>query len=65
MLTHNSQMIDSLSVKAHVCASGYVVNGNQINALGKSARSLITKIYNLTDALGNPVRFYSKYSKCS
>ena len=50
-------MIDSLSVKAHPCASGYEINPNQINALGRSVGGLTTKIHTLTDALGNPVRF--------
>ncbi|MED7788557.1 transposase [Francisella sp. 19X1-34] len=50
-------MIDSLSVKAYACASGYEINGNQINGLGKSFGGLTTKIHTLTDALGNIVRF--------
>lgn len=49
--------IDSLSVKAHACASGYEINGNEIHALGRSVGGFTTKIHTLTDALGNPVRF--------
>ena len=63
LMTHVSDvdsqqfMIDSLSVKAHACAIGYEINGNQRNALGRSVGGLTTKIHTLTDALGNPVRF--------
>ena len=50
-------MMDSLSVKAHACASGYEINGNEIHALGRSVGGFTTKIHTLTDALGNPIRF--------
>ena len=50
-------MIDSLFVKADACASGYKINGNQTNVLGKSVGGLTTKIHTLTDALVNPVIF--------
>ena len=33
--------IDSLSVKAHACASGYEINGNKIHALGRSIEKLL------------------------
>lgn len=50
-------MIDSLSIKAHACASGYEKDGNQSHALGRSVGGFTTKIHTLTDALGNPIRF--------
>ena len=50
-------MFDSLSVKTHACASGYEINGNKIHALDRSVGRFTTKIYTVTDVLGNPVRF--------
>lgn len=50
-------MIDSTIVRAHSCSSGYVKNGNDSHALGRSKGGFTCKIHALVDALGNPLKF--------
>lgn len=50
-------MIDATIIRAHACAAGYEKDGNQKNALGRSAGGFSTKIHALCDSLGNPLKF--------
>lgn len=50
-------MLDATIVRAHACVSGYIKNGNEIQALGRSKGGFTTKIHALVDALGNPIKF--------
>ncbi|CAM4423116.1 MAG: hypothetical protein LEGION0403_FIIPPAGN_02180 [Legionella sp.] len=50
-------MIDATIVRAHACASGYMKEGNEAQALGRSKGGFTTKIHALVDALGNPIKF--------
>lgn len=50
-------MIDSTSVRAHPCSTGYKKDSNDELCLGRSSGGLTTKIHALVDALGNPVAF--------
>ncbi|HAT9734583.1 TPA: IS5-like element ISLpn10 family transposase, partial [Legionella pneumophila subsp. pneumophila] len=50
-------MIDGTIVRAHACASGYVKDGNETQALGRSKGGFTTKIHALVDGLGNPIKF--------
>jgi transposase len=50
-------MIDSTSVRAHSCATGYKKNAQEQLCLGRSVGGLTTKIHALVDALGYPVHF--------
>mgnify|MGYP006281709963 CR=1 FL=1 len=50
-------MIDATIVRAHACAAGYVKNGQEKEALGRSKGGFTPKIHALVDALGNPLAF--------
>lgn len=50
-------MIDATTVRAHACASGYIKEGNEAQALGRSKGGFTTKIHALVDGLGNPIKF--------
>jgi transposase len=50
-------MIDATIVRAHACAAGYVKNGQEKEALGRSKGGFTTKIHALVDSLGNPLAF--------
>lgn len=50
-------MIDATIVRAHACASGYIKEGNETQALGRSKGGFTTKIHALVDGLGNPIKF--------
>ena len=50
-------MIDATIVRAHACASGYIKEGNEAQALGRSKGGFTTKIHALVDGLGNPIKF--------
>lgn len=50
-------MIDATIVRAHACASGYIKDGNDAQALGRSKGGFTTKIHALVDGLGNPIKF--------
>ncbi|CZH22640.1 IS5-like element ISLpn10 family transposase [Legionella pneumophila] len=52
-----TMMIDATIVRAHACASGYVKDGNETQALGRSKGGFTTKIHALVDGLGNPIKF--------
>ena len=51
-------MIDSTIVRAHACAAGYGKDSQSKEALGRSKGGFSTKIHILTDALGNPLKFF-------
>lgn len=50
-------MIDGTIVGAHACAAGYIKDGHDQEALGRSKGGLTTKIHALVDGLGNPLKF--------
>ncbi|HBD7315635.1 TPA: IS5 family transposase, partial [Legionella pneumophila] len=50
-------MLDATIVRAHACASGYIKDGNDAHALGRSKGGFTTKIHALVDGLGNPIKF--------
>lgn len=52
-----SIMADSTIVRAHSCSSGYIKDGAEQEALGRSKGGFSTKIHALVDALGNPLKF--------
>lgn len=49
--------LDSTSVKAHPCASGYYEGGSEEQGLGRSKGGLTSKIHVLADALGNGLKY--------
>lgn len=49
--------IDSTTVKAHPCASGYYKGGSEAQGLGRSKGGLTSKIHVLADALGNGLKY--------
>ncbi len=51
-------MIDSTIIRAHACSAGYGKNTHTKEALGRSKGGFTTKIHAITDALGNPIRFF-------
>ncbi len=50
-------MIDSTTVKAHPCATGYYKNGSHEQGIGRSRGGLTSKIHLMVDALGNALKF--------
>ena len=50
-------MIDATIVRAHACAAGYLKDGSEAQALGRSKGGFTTKIHALVDGLGNPIKF--------
>ncbi len=50
-------MMDSTIIRAHPCSAGYGKDSQDVECLGRSRRSFITKIHALVDALGNLLRF--------
>lgn len=52
-----SVMIDSTIVRAHACSAGYIKDGQEKAALGRSKGGFSTKIHAIVDALGNPLKF--------
>ena len=50
-------MILKTGVQWSYIHNDYKINGNEINALGRSVGGFTTKIHTVTDALSNPVRF--------
>ncbi len=52
-----SILIDSTVIRAHPCAAGAAESSAKAEALGRSRGGFGTKIYAITDALGNPLDF--------
>lgn len=52
-----SVLIDATIVRAHACSAGYEKNGQDRQALGRTAGGFTTKIHAVVDALGNPLKF--------
>jgi len=50
-------MIDSTSIRAHPCATGYYKNSAQEQGIGRSRGGLTSKIHLMVDALGNTLKF--------
>ena len=50
-------LIDSTIARAHACAAGAAGSNAETEALGRSKGGFTTKIYAITDALGNPLDF--------
>ncbi len=51
-------MIDSTIVRAHQHSSGAKESSAELEAIGRSAGGLSTKIHTVVDALGNPLLFF-------
>jgi transposase len=49
--------IDSTSIKAHPCATGYYKESSKTEGLGRSKGGLTSKIHVLVDALGNGLKY--------
>lgn len=52
-----SVMLDTTTIRAHACASGYQKGQQARECLGRSRGGFSTKIHALVDALGNPLKF--------
>ena len=50
-------MIDSTSIKAHPCATGYYKDSSKEQGIGRSRGGLTSKIHLMVDALGNALKF--------
>jgi transposase len=52
-----SVFADSTVIRAHDCAAGAAGSTNQAEGLGRSVGGYSTKLYAITDGLGNPIDF--------
>jgi transposase len=52
-----SVSVDGTVIRAHACAAGYVKDGNEGNALGRSKGGFSTKVHIKVDKNGFPIKF--------